>query len=81
MPLFKRPPAAPRSKARRYAASLGLEELRTWGETVGQYAAERCRKAALDVRDDVGEIRECAEALSAVADELESRLEVRARRA
>lgn len=60
-------------KFHQHAARLSDAELRTWGTTLGQHAAQRCELAALNPADDVGEIRDSANALQAVADELEQR--------
>lgn len=67
------------SKFDKHAGRLSIVELRAWGMTVAAWAAERCEKAALDVRDDVAEIRDAAAGLRAVADELERRDALRRR--
>jgi hypothetical protein len=66
-------PETPSSRFHKHAARLTDSELRSWGTTVGQHAAQRCELAALDPRDDAGEIRESAHALHAIADELDKR--------
>ncbi|MFE6745970.1 hypothetical protein ACFVGM_08975 [Kitasatospora purpeofusca] len=69
---FKRAPR-PATKAHRHAGRLPGQDLRAWGTTVALHAAQVCEKASGDVRDDIGELRDCAEALQAVADTLEAR--------
>lgn len=72
-------PETPSTRFHKHAARLTDTELRIWGTTVGQHAAQRCELAALNVADDVGEIRDSAHALHAVADELERRAAVAGR--
>ncbi len=79
LPRFgRRPRSEPAPTAfHRHAARLADAELRVWGTTVAQHAAQRCELASLNPSDDVGEIRDSAQALQAVADELEKRLQRR----